>query len=268
MKRLVCFMMAVLMLLACSVTGYAEEDTLTVDLILQRLADGDEASETLGDQAANGALRLAEMVAALDSIGIETQDEADHLNRILDAVAEVDVPEESVEHKLALGLMKTFEGLLIFQQQVDPEGVYAEELEQIYNSFLAGDDKTESAAQQAVNGLYHSVIVASIIARGFCRDKITIRQIEEELEAFSEADKANTATDADQLVLGSETLLRMLTAIGSLLDSEGKFDADLREVSENAYATDNEEAEPLYRLANWLYGCVGMTGIIAEEIGM
>jgi len=267
MKRIVCFLMAVLMLSVCGITGYAaEEDTLTTDLIFQRLAEGDEASETAEDQAANGALRLAEMVVALDNIGIETQDEADHLNRILDALAEVDVPEESIEHKIALGLMKTFEALIIFQQQVDPKGVYEEELEQIYNSFLANDDKAEDATQQAVNGLYHSVFVASVIARGFCRDKTMISQIEKEMEAFGEADKTETASDTDQLVLGSETLLRMLTAVGSVLDSEGKYAAELRELSENVYAADDEEAGPMFRLANWLYGCVAMTGMIAEEI--
>ena len=123
MKKIISSLLAMLMILSLGITGYAEEEIeLTTDLVLERLIEGDEASETVGEQAANGAIRLAEMVTALDNLSIETQGEADHLNKILDMLARVDVPEESVERKLAAGAAKTFEAFMIFQQQVDPEG--------------------------------------------------------------------------------------------------------------------------------------------------
>lgn len=267
MKRIISLLLALLMFTSLGIPGFADEnDVLTADLVLERLAEGDEASETPEDQAANGMLRLAEMVVALDSINIETQDEADHLNRILDKLAEVDVSGESIEHKLAMGSVKTFEALMIFQQQVDPEGSYADDLHSVFDSFLSNDDAADGAKQQAINGLYHSVVVTSLIARGFCRDQTMVRQIETELEAFQTADKTSASTDLDQLVLGSETLFRMLTAVASVIDSDGTFADAVQELSENTYAADNEENEQLYRLANWLYGCVYMTEIIAEEI--
>ena len=266
MKKIFCFLMAVLLLLSCGISGYAEGNTLTADLVLQRLAEGEDTSETSGDQAANGALRLAEMLVALDTLSIETQEEADHLNRILDKLVEIDVPDESIEHKLAMGLMKTFEALIIFQQQADQDGAYEEELQQIYDSFVENDDKADGAKQQAVNGLYHSVLAASLIVRGFSRNEAVIRQIEEELAAFDEADKNHAETDVDQLLLGSETLFRMLTALASVLDADGSFSAELREISENTYVADDQNGEATFRLANWLYGCVYMTDVIVGEI--
>ena len=268
MKKAISFILAVLMLASLGMTGYAEEESvITPELILERLAEGDEASQTAEEQAANGALRLAEMVVALDSLGAETQDEADHLNRILDMLNRMDVPEESFEHKLAAGTVKTFEALVIFQQQIDRDEAYADEAQKIFDSFLKNDEKAEGARQQAVNGLYHSVLVTSVIARSLCRNQDMIRQIDAEVKAFDDADKLGTSSDVDQLLLGSETLLRMLTAVASILDTRGSFSASVREISENTYSVDTEAEGPSYALANWLYGCVHMTSLIAEEMG-
>jgi hypothetical protein len=267
MKKVLSILLAMLMLTSLGISGYAEtDDTLTTELILDRLTEGDEAAETPSDQAANGALRLAEMVVALDNLNIETQGEADHLNRILDKLAEIDVPEESLEHKLAMGAMKTFEALVIFQQQADSTGKYEEELQQIFDSFVANDEKAADSKQQAVNGLYHSVLAASLIARGFCRDQGMAKQIEAELNTFNEADKSVTESDVDQLLLGSETLFRMLTATASMLDASGSYSDEMRDLSENTYSADREDPDPTYRLANWFYGCVYMTDLIARAI--
>ena len=234
MKKVLSILLAMLMLTSLGISGYAEADAdLTTQLVLDRLTEGDEAAETPSDQAANGALRLAEMVVALDNLSIETQDEADHLNRILDKLAEIDVPEESLEHKVSMGAMKTFEALVIFQQQ-------------------------------AVNGLYHSILAAALIVRGFCRDQGMVKQIEAELNAFNEADKSGTESVEDQLLLGSETLFRMLTATVSVLDAPGSYSEELQTLSENTYSADSEDEDPTYRLANWLYGCVYMTELIAR----
>lgn len=267
MKKALSILLSVLMLTSFGISGYAEaDDDLTTQLVLDRLTEGDEAAGTSSDQAANGALRLAEMVVALDNLSIETQDEADHLNKILDKLAEIDVPEESLEHKLSIGAMKTFEALAIFQQQADSTGIYEDELQQIFDSFVANDEKAADAKQQAVNGLYHSVLAAALIARGFCRDQGVAKQIEAELNAFNEADKSGAESDVDQLLLGSETLFRMLTATASVLDADGSYSDEMRDLSENTYSADSEDKEPTYRLANWLYGCVYMTELIARVI--
>ena len=265
MKKVLSILLAMLMLTSLGISGYADDD-LTTQLVLDRLTEGDEAAQTPSDQAANGALRLAEMVVALDNFSIETQDEADHLNRILDKLAEIDVPEESLDHKLSMGAMKTFEALVIFQQQADSNGQYEGQLQEIFDSFLANDEKAADAKQQAVNGLYHSVLAAALIARGFCQDQGMAKQIEAELNAFNEADKSDTETDVDQLLLGSETLFRMLTATASVLDAGGSYSDEMQDLSENTYSADSEDKDPTYRLANWLYGCVYMTELIARVI--
>lgn len=265
MKKVLSILLVMLMLTSLGISGYADDD-LTTQLVLDRLTKGDEAAQTPSDQAANGALRLAEMVVALDNLSIETQDEADHLNRILDKLAEIDVPEESLDHKLSMGAMKTFEALVIFQQQADLKGQYEAQLQEIFDSFLANDEKAADAKQQAVNGLYHSVLAAALIARGFCRNEGMIKQIEAELNNFNEADKSGTESDVDQLLLGSETLFRMLTATVSVLDAGGSFSDEMQTLSENTYSADSEDKDPTYRLANWLYGCVYMTELIAREI--
>ncbi len=263
MKKVLSIFLAMLMLTSLGISGYAED--LTTDLILERLIEADEACETVSDQAANGALRLAEMVVALDNLSIETQDEADHLNKILDMIAGIDVPEESLEHKLCIGAIKTFEALTIFERQIDTKEEYEEELQQIFDSFFANDEKAEDATQQAVNGLYHSVFVTSLIASECCRNQGMVRQIEAEMKAFGEAE-SGTESDVEQLLLGSETLFRMLTAVVSVLDADGSYSEELHELSENTYAADGENDDPVYGLANWLYGCVYMTEMIAREI--
>ena len=155
-----------------------------------------------------------------------------------------------------MGAMKTFEALVIFQQQADSKGQYEAQLQEIFDSFLANDEKAADAKQQAVNGLYHSVLAAALIARGFCRNEGMIKQIEAELNDFNEADKSGTESDVDQLLLGSETLFRMLTATVSVLDAGGSFSDEMQTLSENTYSADSEDKDPTYRLANWLYGCV------------
>ena len=45
MRKIVSFLMAMLMILSLGITGYAEEEIeLTTDLILERLIEGDEAT--------------------------------------------------------------------------------------------------------------------------------------------------------------------------------------------------------------------------------
>ncbi|MBQ3372126.1 MAG: hypothetical protein IJG40_03205 [Oscillospiraceae bacterium] len=267
MKKVFSIILAILMLSSISLTGFAEDNSgITVEKVYGWLSAGDDASETPSEQAANGALRLAEMTVVLCSLSIETQDEADHLNNILDKLAEVDLPDESLEHKLAMGFMKTLEGLGIFEQQLDWEGNYQDYFEQIFNSFYANDEKTETAMQQAVNGLYHCVILSSLIAKEHCSTQSMVDQIDQEMADFDAADKA-TADTNEQLVNGAEFLYRMLTGIASMRDSYGTFADYIQDAANDTYAASEEDPDQMFQLANWLYGCVDMTGILAQELG-
>ncbi len=92
------------------------------------------------------------------------------------------------------------------------------------------------------------------------------KQLEAELKAFDEADKHGAESDVEQLLLGSETLFRMLTATVSMLDRDGCCAEELRDLSETTYSADSAVDDPSYRLADWLYGCVYMKEMIAGEV--
>ena len=265
MKKGISILLAVVLLLSLGVTGWAEEDGITAAKVYQWLEEGDEASETVEDQAANGALRLAEMMVVLDSFCIETEEDADHLNSILDKLSEVDVADESYENKLAMGLAKVFEGLLILEQQIDREGDNEEELYKLYESFSAGDERMQSSKEQAVNALYHSVYVTALILQALRSDQQMLGQLQEELTAFSEGDEA-AANASEQLANGGESLFRLLTAAASVSAPDESFAEDISEISENKYADAEGESDATFLLASWLYGCVAMTGVLVEEV--
>ena len=267
MKQVFSIILAILLLGSISLAGFAEENSgITVEKVIDWMIEGDDASVNTSEQAANGALRLAEMTVVLCSLSIETQGEADHLNNILSKVAEVDLPDESLEHKLAMGLMKTFEGLGIFEQQLDWEGNYEDYFHQIFNSFSANDEKTETALQQAVNALYHCVVLSSLIAKEHCTTQNMVDQIDREMTDFVAADRA-AADSNEQLINGAEFFFRMLTGIASMRDSGGFFADDIQDVANDTYAAVEEDSDQMFQLANWLYGCVSMTGILAQELG-
>ena len=144
MKRIISLLLVSVLLFSLGVIGYAEEQTLTADLVLERLAATE--CETQEDQVVNGAIRLAEMTVTLDSMSIETQEEADQLNNILDNLAAINVPEESFEHKRGVALTRVLDGLVIFQEQFDRDGRYTDQLNMILESFDTCDDKAETDA--------------------------------------------------------------------------------------------------------------------------
>ena len=262
MKRIISLLLVSVLLFSLGVIGYAEEQTLTADLVLERLDTAE--CETQEDQVVNGAMRLAEMAVTLDSMSIETQEEADQLNRILDDLEEINVPEESFEHKRGIALTRVLDGLVIFQEQFDQEGRYTDQLNMILDSFDTCDDKAETANEQAMNALYHSVILASLIAQEHCTTQNMVDQIKSETAAFQAGDEAAADLSA-QFVNGGESLLRMLTAIASLRD-DGSYAENIQGISENTYAAAEADDDPLYQLANWLYGCTSMMAVLVWQL--
>ena len=261
MKRIISLLLVSVLLFSFGVIGYAEEQTLTADLVLERLAATE--CETQEDQVVNGAMRLAEMAVTLDSMSIETQEEADQLNNILDNLAAINVPEESFEHKRGVALTRVFDGLVIFQEQFDREGRYTDQLNMILESFDTCDDKAETASEQAMNALYHCVILASLIAQEHCTTQNMVNQVKKETSAFQAGDEAAPDLSA-QFVNGGESLLRMLTAIASMRD-DGSYADNIQTISEDTYAAAEADDDPLYQLANWLYGCTSMMAVVVWQ---
>ena len=262
MKRIISLLLVSVLLFSLGVIGYAENETLTADLVLERLAATE--CETQEDQVVNGAMRLAEMTVTLDSMSIETQEEADQLNNILDSLAAINVPEESFEHKRGVALTRVLDGLVIFQEQFDRDGRYTDQLNMILESFDTCDDKAETASEQAMNALYHCVILASLIAQEHCTTQNMVNQVKKETSAFQAGDEAAADLSA-QFVNGGEALLRMLTAIASLRD-DGSYGENIQTISEDTYAAAEADNDPMYQLANWLYGCTSMMAVMVWQL--
>ena len=262
MKRIISLLLVSVLLFSLGVIGYAENQTLTADLVLERL--GATECETQEDQVVNGAMRLAEMTVTLDSISIETQEEADQLNTILDSLEAIDVPEESFEHKRGVALTRVLDGLVIFQEQFDRDGRYTDQLNMILESFDTCDDKAETASEQAMNALYHCVILASLLAQEHCTTQNMVNQVKKETAAFQSGDEAAADLSA-QFVNGGESLLRMLTAIASMCD-DGSYADNIQTISEDTYAAAEADDDPMYQLANWLYGCTSMMAVMVWQL--
>ena len=262
MKRIISLLLISVLLFSLGVIGYAENQTLTADLVLERL--GATECETQEDQVVNGAMRLAEMTVTLDSMSIETQEEADQLNNILDSLEAIDVPEESFEHKRGVALTRVLDGLVIFQEQFDREGRYTDQLNMILESFDTCDDKAETASEQAMNALYHCVILASLLAQEHCTTQNMVNQVKKETSAFQAGDEAAADLSA-QFVNGGESLLRMLTAIASMRD-DGSYAENIQTISEDTYAAAEADDDPMYQLANWLYGCTSMMAVMVWQL--
>ena len=262
MKRIISLLLVSVLLFSLGVFGYADEQTLTADLVLERLAATE--CKTQEDQVVNGAMRLAEMTVTLDSMSIETQEEADQLNNILDSLEAIDVPEESFEHKRGVALTRVLDGLVIFQEQFDRDGRYTDQLNMILESFDTCDDKAETADEQAMNALYHCVILASLIAQENCSTQNMVNQVKKETSAFQAGDEAAADLSA-QFVNGGESLLRMLTAIASMRD-DGSYAENIQTISEDTYAAAEADDDPMYQLANWLYGCTSMMAVMVWQL--
>ena len=262
MKRIISLLLISVLLFSLGVIGYAENQTLTADLVLERL--GATECETQEDQVVNGAMRLAEMAVTLDSMSIETQEEADQLNTILDSLEAIDVPEESFEHKRGVALTRVLDGLVIFQEQFDRDGRYTDQLNMILESFDTCDDKAETASEQAMNALYHCVILASLLAQEHCTTQNMVNQVKKETSAFQAGDEAAPDLSA-QFVNGGESLLRMLTAIASMRD-DGSYAENIQTISEDTYAAAEADDDPMYQLANWLYGCTSMMAVMVWQL--
>ena len=262
MKRIISLLLVSVLLFSLGVIGYAENQTLTADLVLERL--GATECETQEDQVVNGAMRLAEMAVTLDSMSIETQEEADQLNTILDSLEAIDVPEESFEHKRGVALTRVLDGLVIFQEQFDRDGRYTDQLNMILESFDTCDDKAETASEQAMNALYHCVILASLLAQEHCTTQNMVNQVKKETSAFQAGDEAAADLSA-QFVNGGESLLRMLTAIASMCD-DGSYADNIQTISEDTYAAAEADDDPMYQLANWLYGCTSMMAVMVWQL--
>ena len=158
MKKLISILLALLMLASLATTAFAEENVaFNQALVIKWLDEGDDDAVDVDGQLANGALRLAEMVVAVNNWLVASQEEVDRAEAVLSALTEVDTPDVLDETKLAAGTMKALEALLLLANQVDREDKYEAYIEKIVEDFTAQNESMTTGKGQAVNALYQSV---------------------------------------------------------------------------------------------------------------
>ena len=139
MKRLLSILLAAVMILSLGSAAFAEEadQGLTQEKVLEWLDEGEDAAESVQGQLANGALRLAEMVVAVNNKLMASEEDVDRAEAVLDALAEVSNSDPGEETILAAGTIKAFEALLLLANQMDREDKYEAYVEQIVDTFSA-----------------------------------------------------------------------------------------------------------------------------------
>lgn len=263
MKKLISILLALLMLASLATTAFAEENVaFNQALVIKWLDEGDDDAVDVDGQLANGALRLAEMVVAVNNWLVASQEEVDRAEAVLSALTEVDTPDVLDETKLAAGTMKALEALLLLANQVDREDKYEAYIEKIVEDFTAQNESMTTGKGQAVNALYQSVKVMALLIEENCTSEEMVQQVEAGLTQFGEDEEATTTVD-EQLCNGAYWLCKMTAAFAKMVNQdniemiEGMV-ADYQEVSDDTEGT-------LQRTVTWLYGSVRMFGVLADE---
>lgn len=268
MKKTISMLLAILMLVSLCTCAYAtdtEDGTLTTDVVMDLLYEGDNVAETAEEQAVNGIYRLAEMLG-IAAAARATEEEYEYVNMYLDRIYEGAEEEDMGNPQmLALGAIQVFNLLELIAEQEDPDMEYQDNRDSLRAAFSEGDDDAENAKQQTVNALYHATYMAALILEEICPTEDMVAGVAEELEAFSQDDDACEDVN-DQIVNGAYWLQRMLTGMVTLTAPDDDLAEAALELSEKNTQSANEEPDREKELVIWLYSGVQMAGEFAEEL--
>ena len=268
MKKVLSILLAFSLLLSLGCTAFADDEGITSAKVLNWLYEGDDDAASAEDQLANGALRLAEMMVALNNaVGVDW-DDADRLEDDLAALEDVDYPDVDDDIKLATGLIKALDAFVVFEQNVDPNGNFDPYLDKILDDYNQRDAVSDTAREKAVNALYAMVRLSALLTEIHCSSQEMVDQIEEGLTEFGEDEEA-TETLTDQLENGSRWLCRMLGALIRVLDPNGAYGDFYAQAGDVvSTAKENADSEPgtIQEAVDWLYGCVHMAGVLTDGL--
>lgn len=267
MKKTISILLAVMMLLSLGSAAFAEEadQGLTQEMVLSWLDQGEDAAENVSAQLANGALRLAEMVVAVNNKLMASEDDLDRAEAVLGALAEVDTPDVGDETKLAAGTIKALEALLLLGNQMDREDEYEAYFMQIADDFNALNAEMTSGKGQAVNALYQSMRVMAFLTEAHCPSEELLQQVKDSLTQFSEDNDA-TVTPDDQLANNARWLCRMTAALTKLLSQDTAAISDIEEMMNDNETLSGQQDNALQQAVIWLYGSVRMFGRLADAL--
>ena len=267
MKKQISLLLAILMLLSLCANAFAEETgelIFTPDIVMDRLEKGDDSARTAEDQTVNGVYRLVEMLGTAAAVRA-TDEDCEIINAYLERIYDGDEQNLSNQQKLAIGAMQAFNILEFIAEQEDPQVKYQSNRDAIREYFSDGDDEARDARDQTLNALYSAVYMAALILEEMCPTKEMIASIDEELNAFSDDNNICQAVD-DQIVNGAYWLQRMLTGIVSYLSPSDAYMNTVFDMSAEIAQDANNQTDLENELVVWLYSCVQMSGLFAEEL--
>lgn len=267
MKRLLSILLAAVMILSLGSAAFAEEadQGLTQDKVLNWLDEGEDAAESVQGQLANGALRLAEMVVAVNNKLMASEEDVDRAEAVLDALTEVSNSDAGEETILAAGTIKAFEALLLLANQMDREDKYEAYVEQIVDTFSAQNEEMTSGKGQAVNALYQSVRVMALLTEEHSTSEDMIQQVEAGLTQFGEDEDATVTTD-DQLANGARWLCKMTAALTKLINPDSAAVSAIEEMMNDNETLSEQQDNSEQQTVIWLYGSVRMLGKLADAL--
>lgn len=266
MKKHISMLLVILMLVSLCTNAFAEEEKLvfTPDIVMDRLQDGDDLAQTAEEQAVNGVYRLAEMLGTA-AAARATDEDCEYINSCLEQLFDDDSMTLGNQQKLALGAIQVFNLLETIAEQEDPDIKYQSNRDSLRDYFNEGDDEAGIAKQQTVNALYSAANMAALIMEEIHPTKEMVATIQAELEAFSHDNDVCEDVD-DQIVNGAYWLQRMLTGMVTLISPSDDYTAAAMELSNENTQNANSQPDLERELVVWLYSCVQMSDLFAQEL--
>ncbi len=264
MKKTISMLLVVLMLVSLCTNAFAAEMVSSPELIIEHLNEWDARAQTVEEQAVNGAYCLAEMLGCAAAVRA-TDEEYAYINSCLEQLYDNDAQTLGNQQSIALGAMQIFNLLELIAEQEDPDIKYQSNRDNLRDYFDEGDKESGIAKQQTVNALYSAALMAGLIMEEISPTEEMIANIETELEAFSEDNNVCETVD-DQIVNGAYWLHRMLTGIVTLISPSDDYAETAMEISNESVQAANEQPDLETELVVWLYNCVRLADLFAEEL--
>lgn len=267
MKKYISILLVVSIFVSLCTCAYAQETEdliFTPDIVMERLEEGDDLAQTVEEQIVNGIYRLVEMLGTAAAIR-STDEECAYVNACLDQIYGGDDQGLGNHQKLAVGAVQVFDLLELIAEQEDPSVKYQSNRDSLREYFNDGDDEAVTADQQTVNALYSAAQMAALILEEISPTEEMIASIEDELEAFSR-DNDVCEDINDQIVNGAYWLHRMLAALATLISPSDDYSERVMELSKANTEDANNQTDRDCELVIWLYTCVQMADLFAEEL--
>lgn len=236
--------------------------TGTYSDVIDTLYNNNDNCSSAAQQAANGAYRIADMLAIITK-GVDKSKKYNsdikniQINQMLNDSLCTSAPQQEVN-----GLYRTVELLGIWAKELDTYSIYASNIDDVLSSLDENNKSSSGAPQQAVNGAYRAVELLNIIAYLLDTNSTYSSYISNIITSCS--DNNSTSTSAvQQEVNGLYTCVKLLDIIAIELDSRGKYSTQIDSVIDSFSDVNDSCSSAPQQIANGSYRMTEILAIIA-----